>query len=88
MPKYIPIYPSKVKNLNNQAHKEPLKSKMEKTMDINELCFKNFYVWSWPHNKVAFVNSCLDVSSYASATFHNIKLLIDKRRISEWINLV
>lgn len=61
---------------------------MGKTMGINELRFKNFCVWSWPHNKVAFVNSCLDVSSYVWATFHDIKLLIDGHRISEWINLL
>jgi hypothetical protein len=64
------------------------KASMEKTMGINELCFKNFFVWSWPHNKIAFVNSCLDVSSYAWATFHDIKLLIDRHRISEWISLL
>ncbi len=30
MPKYIRIHPSKVKKENNQAHKEPLKSKYGK----------------------------------------------------------
>jgi hypothetical protein len=64
------------------------KASMEKTMGINELCFKNFYVWPWPHNKVAFVNGCLHVSSYAWTTFHSIKLLIDGHRVSEWISLL